>query len=179
MFWFRQHARYWRIIILVLLAITFIGPWGYDLLDVPAPYDCSGSSFRVNDDFCGMPLPGVWAVLTSFGLVFVTLLQGDSSATFSILLIRVLFGLFILVTPLPIFSSLFLLAPGENPWRVVRHVKVWVLAVVGGMDGFLGFSLMRGLPPLPVWGLWAYVVLAPLALLMEVVLLVGGRRVGE
>jgi hypothetical protein len=96
MSWLNQNARLWRIIILVLLVLTFIGPWGYDRINVPAQYECSPPNFRLEGDFCGMPLPGVWAVLVSFGVIF-EVFAGETNATFAVLLMRVLFSFSVLV----------------------------------------------------------------------------------
>ena len=177
MSWLIQNTRRWRIVILVLLVITFIGPWGYDLINVPAQYECTPPNFRLEGDYCGMPLPGLWAVAVSFGVIF-TVFTEKENVTFATLLMRALFGLLILLTPLPVFSSLFRLSPGEPSWPQGRHVKVWGLAAAGGLGFFLWFSLLRGLPSFHVWGLWMYVVLAPLALILEIALLAHERKTG-
>jgi hypothetical protein len=176
MLWLNKNARIWRIFILVLLLIAFIGPWAYDRINVPAQYECTPPNFRLEGDFCGMPLPGLWAVAVSFGVIFTTL-AGEADVT-ALLLIRVLFGLSVLLTPLPIFSSWFLLSSGEQSWPQVRHVKVWGLAAVGGLGFILLFSSLQGHLSFYLWGAWAYVVLALFALLLEIGGWIGNRRSG-
>ncbi len=179
MLWFKQNARRWRMLILVLLAITFIGPWGYDRINVPAQYPCSLPNIRLEGDFCGLPLPGFWAVGVGFGAFFNTLatLFGNTSEASFVLLMRALFSISILLTPLPIFSSLFLLALGNHSWPQGHHIKIWGLAATGGLGFFLWVSLLQGLIPLQLWGIWAYVVLALVALLLEIGMLASNRRV--
>jgi hypothetical protein len=177
MLWLIKNARIWRIFILVLLLIAFVGPWAYDRINVPAQYECTPPNFRLEGDFCGMPLPGLWVVGVSFGIIFTTL-AGDENATLTMLLVRVLFGLFILLTPLPVFSSLFRLSPGKPSWPQGRHVKIWGLAAAGSLGAFLWLSLLLERPPVQVWGFWLYVVLAPLALILEIAVLTRERKAG-
>lgn len=172
-----KYAAGWRTVILILLVITFIGPWGYDRIFVPAQYECTPPNFRLEGDFCGMPLPGVWAVMVGFGVIFSTL-AGDADATFAVLLSRILFGLFALLTPLPIFSSVFLLSSGEQSWPQVRHLKVWGVSAIAGVGLFLWFILLPGQLSFHLWGAWAYWVLTIAALLLEIAVWRGNKRLG-
>lgn len=56
MAWIEQNKVFWRIIVLYLPMIAFIGPWSYESIHVPAQYDCSGPSFRLEGDYCCTPL---------------------------------------------------------------------------------------------------------------------------
>lgn len=172
-----KYAAGWRTVILILLVLTFIGPWGYDRIHVPAQYECTPPNFRLQGDFCGTPLPGVWAVMVGFGVIFSTL-AGDANATFPVLLSRILFGFFALLTPLPIFSSLFLLSSGEQSWPQGRHLKVWAVSAIAGVGLFLGFILLPGQLSFHLWGAWAYLVLAVAAFLLEIAVWRGKGKSG-
>ena len=43
MAWFQGHKTVWRMAILVLLLVALLGPWWYDLINVPAKYHVLGS----------------------------------------------------------------------------------------------------------------------------------------
>lgn len=176
MTWLNQYARGWRIIILILLVLTFIGPWGYyDRIYVPAQYECRPPfNYRLEGNFCGILLPGTWAVLVGFGHIF-SMFAGEANVSFPLLLMRFLMGLSALITPLPIFSSLFLLS-SEQFWPQVRHLKVWGFSVIGGVGMFLWFELLSGWLSFHLWGAWAYLVLAVAALLLEIAVWRGNRR---
>lgn len=58
MFWINENKTIWRMIILFLLLIAFIGPWTYEQIHVPAQYECTPPNFRLEGDFCGTPLSG-------------------------------------------------------------------------------------------------------------------------
>jgi hypothetical protein len=177
MTWLNQHRRTWRIIILVLLVLSFIGPWGYDLINVPAQYECTPPNFRLEGDFCGIPLPGVWAVLVSFSVIF-EVFAGETNTTFAVLLMRVLFSFSVLLTPLPIFSSLFLLSSGGHSWPQTRHIIALGVAAVGGLMFVLSSVSLQGHLSFYLWGAWAYVVLAFAALLLEIGVLISNREPG-
>ena len=51
---------------LALLVGAMLGPWIFDLINVPAQYPCD---FRLVGDFCGVLLSGFWSFLRSFSSV--------------------------------------------------------------------------------------------------------------
>jgi len=177
MLWLNKHERIWLMVFLTLLLIAFIGPWGFDRILVPAQYDCSWPNFRLHGDFCGVPLSGMSAIATGIGVITNTVSRMVSGATIHTNLARNPWSLFIILTQLPVFSTLPLLLGGRRRRRLF-HAAVWGMALVGGSGFLLWFSLMRGLPPIQLWGLWVYIVLAPSALILEMVLLSYRRRAG-
>ncbi len=167
MTWLNRTAWGWRTLILLLLIITFMSPWGYDRIHVPAQYDCTPPFIRLAGDFCGTPVPGTFSFFVSFGIIFTTIV-GAADVTFSLLLTRVLFSLFALLTPLAILSSLFILlfSRGQS-WPQTRHLKLLGLSVVGGVGFLLLVALPQGVGLFYMWGAWAYALLALAALLLE------------
>ncbi len=57
MSWINKHKRVWRVAILVLLLVAIMGPWTFDRINVPSEYPCS---VRLEGDFCGTPMSGIW-----------------------------------------------------------------------------------------------------------------------
>ena len=172
-----KHKRLWRVAILALMVVAIIGPWAYDRINVPAEYPCSAPFIRLEGDFCGVPLSGIWSLSALTGMIadiVVGVVTGrvvfsDRAREFSIALLGLLFIL-------PIFSSLFLVLRGDSLRRSVFHV------VVLGLAAGLGLLLVMSSPLKPfwlLWGPWLYVGLVASALILEVVMLATGRRTAE
>jgi hypothetical protein len=130
MSWIDKHQRAWRAGTLVLLFVALVGPWSFDLLNVPSEYTCSPPSVRLYDDFCGMPLSGIylltWTVegLLTFaqtGPVF-----PDRAREFFGLLFLCAVVIFLFV--LPFFNTLLLILRGDSRRRGIFGVVTWSLA---------------------------------------------------
>ena len=174
MSWMYGHKREWRVIVLVLLLVSIVGPWVFDRIVVPSEYLCSTPAVRLDGDYCGIPMPGIW-VLSAVTGVLVNMVVGlftgttaftDRSREFS-------FSLLGLLLVLPFFSTLFLIVQGDRRWRLVFHIVAWSLA--------FGLGLLLGLSNYPnqfwvLWGIWLYVGLAASALILELVMLAARRR---
>ena len=165
--------------ILVLLLVAIMGPWGFfEPVNVPSEYPCSAPYIRLEGDKCGEPTPIIWmfywfvsmpismvvglvtgaTVLTDFGIEFVYIL---------------LICLLLLTLVLPFFSTLLLILRGDRTRQQVFNVAAWGLAA--------GIGLLFGLSSLPrlywvLWGFWLYIGLAVSALVLELLVLVVGRR---
>lgn len=146
MSWLSEHKRGWRLVILGLLLIAIVGPWTFDLINVPSEYSCSAPFIRLKGDYCGTPLSGMWILLTPLGA---------------------------LVLFLPFFSTLLLILSGNRRRQQILHLVVWGLATVSSLWWLL---LSPAEWPLSrLWGLWLYIGLAPSMLILEVVLAVRRR----
>jgi len=185
MSWINKHKRVWRVAILVLLLVALMGPWGFDLIDVPSEYPCSAPFIRLEGDFCGMPLSGVWLYRWMVnGLVTASegLLRGAVSLVDWVrgFLYGLLWSLFLL----PFISTLLLILRGDRRHRQVFNVAAWGLATGIGLL-LIGMSsyrlLLIGMSIYPklfwvLWGIWLYIGLAASALILEVLTLAAGRR---
>jgi hypothetical protein len=60
MAWIKKYARVWRIVLLGLMLVAFLGPWTFDLIWVPSDHFCYALYIRLDDDYCGIPLSGIW-----------------------------------------------------------------------------------------------------------------------
>jgi len=168
MSWIIEHKRVWRVVILVLLLIAIVGPWAFDLIIVPSEYPCS-SSIRLKGDYCGTPLSGMWMLSALVGElmnVVVGLVTGATTlANFGRGFLLILLALVLL---LPFVSTLLLILPGDRQCWQIFHLAVWGLAAVSSLWLLLSAS---ELPPGQLWGVWLYIGLAPIVLVLEVVAL--------
>jgi len=180
MSWINKHQRVWRVVILVLLLIAMLGPWAFDLINVPSEFSCS-PNVRLEGDFCGMPLSGI-GVFSGMvgGLINLGVRLATGATAFTDVPRELLFSLLLLLLVAPFFSTLPLILGGDRRrWRVF-HVVAWGLAVgIGLLLGLSGssrlfwvFSRLFWM----LWGIWLYIGLAGSALILEVLVLVAGRR---
>jgi hypothetical protein len=177
--WIIDHKNVWRVAVLILLLVAILGPWWFDLIVVPSKYPCSNPFIRLEGDFCGMPMPGIWILVGLVGRpieLVVGLVTGATVSTDSgyAVLYSVLCGLLVRLLVLPFFSTLLLILCG-NRWRQqVFHIAAWSLATGAGL--LLGIELSRHLWSWALWGIWLYIGLAISALLLEVLTLIGGKQ---
>ena len=170
----REYTNYWRIVALIGLAITLVGPWAYDVIHVPAKYPCEAPFIRLEGDFCGTTLPGITLIaLLAGGLLGIV--DGFLTGTLTLTILRgeipvVLLGIIFL---LPIFSTLFLLQNKDSPRRRLIQVVGWSLASGAGI--LLNVSNSSS-PSWALWGLWLYIGLAASVAIIEGASLVLMRR---
>lgn len=174
--WINKHQNIWRVAILVVALVAIIGPWVFDVINVPAQYTCSAPNIRLEGDFCGTPLRGIWLlgwmvsgfVHGSAGLVSGAIGLIDWAREF-------LFTLLFFLVVLPFFSTLLSIRRRDDRRWQLFNIVAWGLAV--------GISLLLALSRYPrlfwvLWGVWLYIGLAIGALLLEVATLATGRRSG-
>ena len=174
MSWPSEHKRGWRLVILGLLLIAFVGPWAFDLINVPSEYSCSAPFIRLRGDYCGTPLSGL-GILPALVGEFINIVVGLVTGAMVITDLgrRFLFILSALLLFLPFFSTLLLILPGNRQRQQIIHLVVWGLATVSSLWWLL-LSPAEWLPS-QLWGLWLYIGLAPSMLIVEVVLMAKGR----
>jgi len=172
--WINEHKNVWRVAVLLLLSVAVMGPWTFDLINVPSEYPCSAPFIRLENDFCGMPRPGIWVfswMVGGFINMVVRLVTG--ATVFTDLAFEFLYSLLPLLLVLPFCSTLLLILGGDRRRRQVFHVAAWGLAAgVGLLLGMSSFSRLLW----ALWGLWLYIGLAAGALILEVLTLAAGRR---
>jgi hypothetical protein len=174
--WINQHKRTWRTAVLILLFISLFGPWSFEKINVPAEYACSPPNFRLEGDFCGVPLAGLLvftAIIVNFFSIAARLVTGAISlANISR---ELLFTILYLFLVLPFITTL-LLVLGKN--RRFRFQSVgWGLAV-GIAFLFLTLSNFY-IYPLKVWGIWLYILVSAASLILELTLFRSVRKSSE
>ena len=165
-----ENKRTWRTAALILLAIAMLGPWAYDLINVPAQYSCDGPNVRLEGDFCGLPI----SLLMGLGALFALLLgilSGDSAIGQDPS--TLILPLMLLVFIMPMFTNLYQLRHNEQARWQVFNVTAWGLAAIAA-GVFLGLSGLR--PHAPPWGVLLYVVVALGVLALESLSLTLSRR---
>ena len=165
-----ENKRTWRTAALILLAIAILGPWAYDLINVPAQYSCDGPNVRLEGDFCGLPISLLMGLGGFLGSLLGSL-SGDMAVGQDPLTLAM--PLILLVFILPMFTNLYLLLHNEQARWQVFNVTAWGLAAIAA-SVYLGLSDLR--PYAPPWGALLYVVAALGVLALELLSLISSRR---
>ena len=173
-----RYKNVWRLLLLLLLFVALSGPWTLDLINVPAEYPCSAPFIRLEGDFCGLPLSGwrviFWIAGGTFDVI-VGQITGAAAINYfgSVLWVDLLYSLVLFLFVLPFFATLFITLRGYRRGRQIFLMASWGLA--------LGAAILMGIAGYPrlfwvVWGVWLYIGLAASALILEGVVMVGGRK---
>ena len=160
-----DHARAWRIALLILMVVAFLGPWVYDQINVPAQYTCDPPFVRLEGDFCGVPLNGTWVILalgtqpisTITDLVMGRLILAESGR-------QLLVSLAGFLSLLPVVSTLLMIFWGNRPRLQIFHIVVLCLA--GGLM-LWAISAMLELRTIRLWGPWLYIGVILSELILE------------
>ena len=169
MAWIKEYKRSWRWVILILLVLAFLGPWGFDLINVPAEYACDPPNIRLEGDFCGLPISFIqtffWMIGGFFNMI-IGLIRGEIAfiQTDFNFWISLLYSLVLILLILPIINTLFLLLRGDRPRLQKYHL------VICGLN--LGLVLLLGISNYPkffyvLWGVWLYIGLMISILILE------------
>jgi len=154
-----------RVMLLVLLGISFVGPWFFDLIWVPAEYDCNLPFVRLDNDFCGQPM----SFLQYFGMIIGSSLSTTRAVVSGSLTLddwsrEYLFSFLFFLTVLPFFSNILQLwKPKHRSLRIFNWIT-WGLAAMIALASAIFSSEMLN-PAL--WGIWLYRVAVLLALVWE------------
>jgi hypothetical protein len=165
--WVNDHKRIWRKAVFILLLISFIGPWIFDRINVPAEYACS-PSIRLEGDFCGTPLSGLWIfpmIIGNFFGIIARLVTDPLS--FSNTPRQLIVSILYLFLILPFFTTLLLILGKSRRWH--SHILGLGLALVAAL---IFWNLTHFSTPhhLRLWGFWLYLGVITIALLMELVI---------
>lgn len=163
---------FWHLFILALLLVSMMGPWTFDLINVPAKYTCDMPFVRLYGDFCGYPMSGFQTVKWAAGGFFHVIdefVEGNFAMRFSELIF--LFGALVIV--LPFFSNLLLIGKRDSHGLQIMNVIVWgmvclpaltIFILQSSRDQFVRFSYL-------LWGLWLYILVAIGAMIFEILVL--------
>ena len=174
MSWINEHKNVWRVVLLVVLLVAIMGPWIFDSTLVPSEFSCTDPSIRLDDDFCGTPLPGTWLLywmVVGLPYASVELITGSISFVDWTSVFR--FSLIMFPIVLPFISTPLLILRGDRRSRQIFNIAAWGLAA--------GIALWIGISSYPrlfwvLWGSWLYIGLATSVLILDVLTLAGRRR---
>ena len=166
-----KNPRDGRLLIWILLLISIFGPWVFDTIYMPSENPCS---IRLRENFCGEPMIGVGVISAAIGVISNSVLELAKGAAVTPHLVRYFFiGCLLLPIVLPFFSTLLMIVYGDLRPRLAFHVIACSAAVIVGlMVGISGYYNRFWL----LWGIWLYVGSLTIALILEIVVLVGKRR---
>lgn len=176
--WIVEHKRYWRIILLLLMIVAFLGPWMYDVINVPAKYPCDDPFIRLEGDFCGLPLSGIRFIAFFAGGLFTMItgiITGDVDLTPSGLeyLGSVYFTILVILLVLPAVTMVRFLVYGDRKRLQLFHV------VVCGLN--LRLTLLIGISSHlqqfnKLWGVWLFNVFTITSMILEILILATRKR---
>ena len=159
---------------MVLMLVSFLGPWAFDRINVPAKYGCSAPNIRLEGDFCGVPISGIQAFLwIGSGFISIPIRVLTGNFAFFDIIRELSISLIILLPLVPVFSMLLLTLHPNHPRRQIFSILPWILAI--GACLFLSSSFGPK-QFLASWGLWFYIGLAATALVLEIVILTVDRK---
>ena len=159
-----------RTLVLVFVIVSMLGPWTFDLINVPAQYDCDKPFVRLYGDFCGSPMSGIGNVLWAASGFF-SILDGLTKGTAGIP--ELILFVCVLIIVLPLFSTLLLIGYRNSRRLQTINVIVWGMACLptlalfilqSNLDGFIRFFYL-------LWGLWLYILVAIGAIIAEILVL--------
>ena len=164
MLWIRAHQRAWRFTVLALLLTALIGPWSYDLINVPAQYPCSGA-VRLEGDFCGIMLSGFRILALGIGAIVGSVWRFIIGETGIQLEFRNFYpGIILLLLFMPLLSLLFVSIRGDG--RRLRVSHILILGVAIAVCTFIASAgFLRNYWAL--WGIWFYLGLLLSVLILE------------
>ena len=130
-----------RIFILALLIIAMLGPWTFDLINVPAQYLCDEPFVRLYGDFCGSPVSGFGSIQLMILLPFFSnlLLIGNRNS-------RRLQSINVIV------------------WAIACLLTLTMFIIQSNRDQFAQYFYL-------LWGLWLYILLTIGTMILEILIL--------
>jgi len=162
----------------MLSLVAIVGPWWFDLVFVPGKYPCSSPFIRVRDDFCGIPMSGVWIFVGLANRLIEILKELVTGETVIINPVDAMLKFFlycslILILVLPLLTTWLLILRGDRKRNQIIHIVSWSLGLLCVIYIF-GFHW-----PWALWGLWLYIGLAVVVLIVELLILALGIRVKQ
>ncbi len=176
--WIINNKKFLQVGLLSLGVVAVSGPWAFDLINVPSQYACSAPNVRLEGDYCGVPLSGMWLVgagniVNALAQVSMALVAGSGGY---IEIVRELLGSLIMFPiVLPFLSTLLSFVRRDGRFQRVFNVCAWGLAIVMGLLFGLSSSSYPRILGYP-WGIWLYIGVAASALTLEVAILRAGGR---
>jgi len=143
--------------------MSLMGPWMFELINVPAEYSCDKPFILLHGDFCGEPMSGFqffsWFA-GGFIVIVVELLRGIFTGS-----AREFIAALSLLPLLPFFSTLLLIWKKDSHQLQTINLIAWGSACILTLIIFI-FQLRD--QPIRLWGLWFFLGLAATVLILEV-----------
>jgi hypothetical protein len=164
------NKQYWRLVFMVLLVVALSGPWAiFDIISIPAPFECSEPWVRMDENFCGMLASPFGMIISAIGdSLKPGTSSGDSWADSSLL------GVYLplLIFALPLITNLVLLgSKGTKSWQIIHIIVLFVFLALASLYLYL-LLISRAV----FWGFWLYVGLLIVMLVFEVITLAMSKQ---
>jgi hypothetical protein len=167
--WIVQRQNFWRGAILLLLLVAIFGPWVYTSDGVPPAEWCRAPNILLESDRCVRLESGATILTFMIGAlpsVGPALVSGEIAS--GEIVRELLFILLFFLLLLPFFSTLLVLWPRDHQRLSLFNLIAWGLAIVPAL--LLATTGRSGLPIYTFWGVWLYIALATMALILELLL---------
>ena len=170
-----KHIQTIRWALFLLMVAAILGPWIYEVVNVPSPYPCT-TGFRVDENFCGILVSGLNILALFTPNIFISayyLITGDAS------LREFLGSLLISSFFLPVLSSLFLMIRKDRlkAWEERTHIGVLSMTILVGLLGVVVGNIFGNVKELwRFWGFWLYEWVVLSALVLELFRMVLARK---
>lgn len=164
-----KNKAWWRALFLGGFILSLLGPWAFDLLNVPAQYACEKPAVRLYGDFCGYPLTG-FGLLGWLGGGVVDTLDRLLKGTLEARLPELLWLVYGWIVVVPFFTlSLLILKKDAARLRAI-HLVACGLACLPALFLVIAQSNRELLvqPLSLLWGIGLYVLAAAGSMLFEV-----------
>lgn len=167
-----ENKVFWRKLVLVLFIIAMLGPWMFDLLNVPAQYPCGKPSVRLYGDFCGYPMSGFEVIKYANSGLFYNLdqlIKGNITGR----ILDLIFPFYTWLIIFPFFSILLLIWNKQSRWLQTLNLVAWGLACSVILTIFIlqtrEDQFVHSLYLL--WGIWLYILMAIATIVIEILVL--------
>lgn len=171
-----DKRRIWMGIALALAIVALMGPWAFDRINVPAQYECTRPNVRLEGDFCGMPVTGLWVLMVTIQAVRglpAAWLRGEPglSGGFPEIFLA---GIPLLLV-LPIITAIVRIWRSESRRWAVINLFAWGLSFIVAGWIFVAGIYERWIP-FGVWGVWLYVAAAFFMMAVDIHSLIRANR---
>ena len=161
-----KNKRIWRTAILIMLFVALIGPWTFERINVPAKYPCTAPFIRLEGDFCGEPMSGIWILsFMIFGMVSSSMGLASGRIVFIDWARQFLFSSFLFLLILPFFTTILLIGGKDSRRLRIIHLIAWGMAI--GIVLLIAFSSFSGPRWELLWGIWLFIGLTVSILVLE------------
>jgi hypothetical protein len=159
--WIDRHGTFIRSVVTGAALLSLLGPWAFELINVPAEFACSEPFLRLGGDFCGIPVPGSQVLLTVVGVAVGLprrLLVGGASSLEAFRSLWVFCASVLVLLPVLLALVSLLSARREAPKKLMA--PLWALAV--SITILYGLATPGG--PLLQWGTFLYAIIGLVAI---------------
>ena len=164
-----EHKVLFRKLVIAMFIISMLGPWAFDLLNVPAQFSCGYPNVRLNGDFCGAPTSGfgglIWTVGGFFSILN-DLINGSIVARIPEAIALVSMWLVVL----PFFSTLLLIRKTNSQRLQIINLTAWGIGCFLALKSFTLQTSREQFVHLSylLWGVWLYILVTVAAIILEI-----------